>query len=165
MCEKGAPPGMSVRGSLKLLDVQLVESGPEIEEADKLLNETEKLAETATELNSPDLLQEYSMPFEDAIWKILLLSIQWKPTSKMRLRLGNCSDPMLPSFLAWNARGLGSKAKRRKVRMILSKLQPLIIFLCETKTTVVSDWLIRYLIKGRDMGWSEVPSVGRSGLC
>ena len=66
-------------------------------------------------------------------------------------------------ILSWNVRGLGSRAKRKRVKDTISKATPDVVLLQETKLEILDDLVVRDVWESRFKGWECLPSVGASG--
>ena len=66
-------------------------------------------------------------------------------------------------ILSWNVRGLGSKAKRKRVKETISKATPDVVLLQETKLEILDDMVVRDIWESRFKGWECLPFVGALG--
>ena len=60
-------------------------------------------------------------------------------------------------------RGLGSRAKRKRMKETISKATLDVVLLQETKLETVDDMVVRDIWESRFKGWECLPSVGASG--
>jgi exonuclease III len=74
---------------------------------------------------------------------------------------GRDSESMI--VCSWNARGLGGRLKKRKVRELITKERVEVMALQESKLEVVNNKLCAQLWGGDDVSWASLPAVGRSG--
>ena len=66
-------------------------------------------------------------------------------------------------ILLWNTRGLGDKSKRMAVKRSLKRLNPELVLIQETKKDIIDMVLVKELWCSKDIGWSFVDAIGRSG--
>ena len=66
-------------------------------------------------------------------------------------------------ILAWNTRGLGDKSKRMVIKRSLKRLNPDLVLIQETKKDSIDINIIKELWSSKDIGWSFVEAIGRSG--
>jgi hypothetical protein len=64
---------------------------------------------------------------------------------------------------SFNARGLGSRVKRRKIRELVRSENIDFLAIQETKMEVVQDALVSNLWGSNDCCWAYLPAVGNSG--
>ncbi|MCH91026.1 endonuclease/exonuclease/phosphatase family protein, partial [Trifolium medium] len=64
---------------------------------------------------------------------------------------------------SFNARGLGSRVKRRKICDVVTTENIDFLSIQETKMEVISDCFIRSLWESSDCDWAYLPTVGNSG--
>ena len=62
-------------------------------------------------------------------------------------------------ILRWNVRGLGSRAKRKRVRETILKASLDIVLLQETKLEILDDLVVRDLWESRFKGCECLPVV------
>lgn len=66
-------------------------------------------------------------------------------------------------ILSWNTRGLGDKTKRMVVKRSIKRLNPNLVLIQETKKDIIDLVLVKELWSYKDIGWSFVEAIGRSG--
>lgn len=81
----------------------------------------------------------------------------------MEVNLGGGRVSLLMKLLSWNVRGLGSCAKRKRVKEVILKATPDIVMLQETKFECLDTLSIRDIWDSRFKEWECFPSLGASG--
>ena len=66
-------------------------------------------------------------------------------------------------IISWNVRGLNDRDKRLRVRNLVRKWGPNVIFLQETKMESITRAVINSLWRGQHVDWSYLGSSGASG--
>lgn len=66
-------------------------------------------------------------------------------------------------IISWNVRGLGGVRKRRAVRECVSKFNPTILILHETKKECMCSRLVKSVVGNKLVGWCAFPRCGTSG--
>lgn len=67
------------------------------------------------------------------------------------------------NIISWNVRGLGGVRKRRVVRECVSKFNPTILILQETKKECMCSRLVKSVVGNKLIGWCALPTCGISG--
>lgn len=73
-------------------------------------------------------------------------------------------NPISPMILiSWNIRGMGAKIKLSSLRKLITRHDPSMVFIQETKLETINPKIINHLWKDSDFEWLDCPSLGNSG--